>query len=371
MKKEGLLAGVAILVGTCVGAGFLGIPYVVSKSGFLPGIFLIFLVALFILLTKLYLGEVILRTKGTHQLSGYAEKYLGKKGEWLMFFAMVFGLYSALVAYMIGEGETLSYIFSGGFDYSLHFSLGFFILMSFLTYIGFSALKKYEKIAMFIVFFFLALICLFFTGSVNYENLLTSDCPSFFLPFGVIVFSFLAFSAMPEVERVLKGKEKLMKKTIILGVIIPFIVYIIFTFIMVGNFGTNLQEIAVLNLGRFFSLLAVLTMFTAFFVLSIALRDMFRFDFNYGRTFSWALSLFVPLLLFLIISFFSLATFTEVLSYAGVISGGLTGILILFMNIKAKKKGNRKPEYSIKINWFIVLLLSILFILAVLAEFLF
>jgi len=32
------LAALAVLVGTTIGAGFLGIPYVVSKSGFLPGI---------------------------------------------------------------------------------------------------------------------------------------------------------------------------------------------------------------------------------------------------------------------------------------------------------------------------------------------
>src|SRR3989344_8630530 len=117
----------AVLVGTTIGAGFLGIPYVVSKSGFPIGFAYLVFVFAFLLLTKLYLGEVILRTNGNHQLSGYAEMYLGKAGKFLMFFAMIFGIYSALIAYLIGEGQSLSYIFLGNLDYSLYFSLSFWI----------------------------------------------------------------------------------------------------------------------------------------------------------------------------------------------------------------------------------------------------
>ena len=85
MKKSKFFPALAVLVGTIIGAGFLGIPYVVAKSGFIPGLAYLVFVFLFILLVKLYLGETILRTKGNHQLTGYAEKYLGKKGKYLMF----------------------------------------------------------------------------------------------------------------------------------------------------------------------------------------------------------------------------------------------------------------------------------------------
>lgn len=363
------ISALAVLVGTSIGAGFLGIPYVVSKSGFLPGLALLLFVAAFMLFIYLYLGEVILRTKGNHQLAGYSQKYLGKWGKILMFLSMVFGIYPALIAYLIGEGQSLSYVFSGNLNFSLIFSLLFWLLMACLTFVGLRALKKYDKIAMFIVLAFVFLIFIFFAKGIKIENLSYINAKSFFVPFGVIIFSMLAFSAMPEVERILIGQENLMKRVILLGVMIPFFVYLLFTIVVVGCFGVQVPEIATLALGRFFSLLGVFTMFTAFFVLTIALRDMFRFDFNLGRFRGWILAIFIPLALFLLIYFFKLASFIQLLSISGVISGGLAGILILLMNIQAKKYGDRKPEYSIHIDGMIIIILSLIFILAVVLEF--
>ncbi len=362
----------AVLVGTTIGAGFLGIPNAISKSGFIPGIVFLILIAIFILFLKLYLGEVILRTEGSHQLTGYAEKYLGKSGKTLMFIAMIFGIYSALIAYLIGEGRSLSYVIFNNVSYAFHISLIFWVIITVLTFIGLKALKKYEKIGTFFVAVFLILIIVFFIGKINIANLSYTNPKYLFAPFGVIVFSFLAFSAMPEVRRILtNSNEKLMKKVIIWGMLIPLIVYLIFTFITIGNFGTNVPEIATLAFGRFFSLLGVITMFTAFFTQSIAIRDMFRFDFNLGRFKGWILAAFIPLIAYIIIEVFKLASFIQILSVAGVISGGLTGILILFMNSKSKELGKRDPEYSIKINWWIIILMSIIFVTAIVLEFIF
>ena len=368
IHKKSIIPAVAVLIGTTIGVGFLGIPYVVSKSGFIPGFFLLLAIALFMLVMKLYLGEIILRTNGNHQLTGYAEKYLGKKGKFLMFFSMLFGIYSALLAYLIGEGESLSYLF--GINTPLFFSLLFWCLMLFLTYIGLRALKKYEKIAIFIVLAIILMIFVFYFKDIKAENLSYINKNNLFAPFGVILFSFLAFSAMPEVKRLLYGNERKMKKVVFLGVFIPLIAYSLFTLISVGVFGSSIKEIATLSFGRFFSLLGIITMFTAYFTLCIAIRDMFRFDFKLGRTRGWLVANILPLILFLLVYFFKLASFTKILAVSGVVSAGLTGILILFMNKNAKLIGKRKPEYALHIDWKIIAVLSILFILAVVMEFL-
>lgn len=365
--KSKFFPALATLVGTTIGAGFLGIPYVVAKSGFIVGLLYLIFVGFIVLLVKLYLGEISLRTKGNHQLTGYAYYYLGKKGKALMFSAMIFGVYSAMIAYLIGEGRSLSFVLFGNFSYSFFFSVLFWLVMTFLTYMGLVALKKYEKIGMIFVLCFISLIFALFIGKIKVENL-NYVGKDLFAPFGVILFSFLAFSAMPEIERILLGQEKLMKKVIIAGILIPFFVYLLFTLIVVGVFGKSVEEIATLSLGRFFSLLGVITMFTAFFSQSIAIRDMFRFDFKLGRLKGWLLASFVPIALFLIIHFFNLVSFIQLLSVAGIVSGGLTGILILLMNLKAKKIGNRKPEYSVKINKWIIAALGLVFILAVAFE---
>ncbi len=367
--KSKLFPAVAVLVGTTIGAGFLGLPYVFAKSGFLIGLAYLIIITFFILLIKLYTGEIILRTNGNHQLAGYAKKYLGRTGGILMFFAMIFGIYSALVAYLIGEGKSLSYVFLGDIKYYFYFSILFWIIMSALAYIGLKALKKYEKIAMIIILSFVCLIFVFFVKSINIDNLSYINSENFFLPFGVVLFSYLAFSAMPEVRRVLSKQENLMKKTVFLGVLIPFLFYLIFAFVVVGNFGLQVPEIATLALGRFFSLLGVFTMFTAFFTLTLSIRDMFRFDFGLGRFRGWLLAVFIPLILFLIIYFFNIAGFVQIISISGVISGGLTGILIVLMAIKAKKIGKRKPEYSIKLPLILAILLILFFIAGLIFEF--
>jgi len=367
--KNKFLPALAVLVGTAIGAGYLGIPYVVSKSGFIPGLACLILVGIFMITIYLYLGEISLRTKGTHQLTGYAQRYLGKSGKMLMFLSMIFGIFSALSAYLLAQGESLSYVFFGVESFGLLCSIGFWILMAGLTYIGLSALKKIEKFVVFFVFLVLILIVVVFSGKINLDNLTYINPKNFFVPFGLIFFSFLAFSAMPEVERILHGQERLMKKVVFFGMLIPFTVYLLFMIVLLGNFGINVPEIATLALGRFFSVLGILTMFTAYFASTIAIRDMFRFDFNLGRIKGWLLAVFVPLILFLLIYFYKLASFVQILSVSGIVSGGLAGILILLMNRKAKTMGNRKPEYSIKINWWIIGILSFIFIAAVVAEF--
>src|SRR3990167_6849935 len=122
------------LTGTTVGAGILGLPYVFSKSGFFLGLFILFI--------NLCLGEISLRTKKIHQLPGYAEKYLGKNAERIMFFSVVFGIYSALLAYMIGEGQSLSKLFFGHLEYSFYFAIAFWLFMTIFLREGLKGLKK-------------------------------------------------------------------------------------------------------------------------------------------------------------------------------------------------------------------------------------
>ena len=61
-------------------------------------------------------------------------------------------------------------------------------------------------------------------------------------------------------------------------------------------------------------------------------------------------------------------SFTKILSIGGVVSGGLTAILILLMVNKAKKKGNRKPEYTIPYRKIISGIIILIFVAAVVRE---
>ena len=81
LSQHHFLTASSMLTGTVIGAGILGIPYVVAKAGFWYGAILIFLLGLAYLFLHLSLGEIVIRTKKQYQLTGYAGKYLGPLGK--------------------------------------------------------------------------------------------------------------------------------------------------------------------------------------------------------------------------------------------------------------------------------------------------
>ncbi len=368
-----LFAAVSTLTGTIIGAGFLGIPYVVAQSGFIIGFLQIIILGIMMLIAKLYLGEIMLRTKKIHQLPGLAKLYLGKFGEKILYFAMFFGIYSALIAYLIAEGESLSYIFSGSLNYSLYLAIIFWIFCSLLVYRGLNELRKWESIGMIFIFVILLFILAYFLKDIQLENLLTYNLGNAFLPFGIIVFALLGFSSIPEVLMELKGNEKLLKKSIIFGAIVPIVIYCFFTFVVVGLAGKTTPEIATFAMinfgfGKIFVLLGILTIFTSYLTLSFAMKDMYRFDLKLNKKKSFLLSSIFPLIIFLIVYLFDLASFTDVLSLSGVVTGGIISISVLLMFKKARKLGKRKPEYTVKLPHWIIILLILIFIIGMLLQ---
>jgi len=217
------------LIGTIVGAGFLGIPYVVSKSGFTSGLIQLIVIGIVITLTMLYLGEIIQRTQSSHQLPGYAERYLGKEGKKLMSFSVSFGIFSAILAYLMAEGESISHLIFNSSQYSLYCALGFWLLLSILLLGGLGTLKKGESIGVILLLIMTISITVLYSSNIDSSNLATFSSSHFFAPLGVILFAFLAFTAMPEVRSILSGERKKMKRVILISYFTAFTIYVIFT----------------------------------------------------------------------------------------------------------------------------------------------
>jgi len=207
-----------------------------------------------------------------------------------------------------------------------------------------------------------------FFNKIEIINIVYFNIGNILLPFGVILFALMSFHAIPEVEIVLGNKEKLMKKVLITGTLVCVIFYILFALVVVGFKGTGTPEIATLALGTIFVFLGIFTMFTSWFALGNALETSFMFDERMKKKKAWIFTSLTPLLIFLFIRFFDFFSFTRILSIGGVVSGGLVAILILLMIKKAKKEGNRKPEYSVPVNWFVIGFLILIFVLGVIRE---
>lgn len=370
MKKE-FPEAISLLVGCTIGAGVLAIPYVIAQAGFLTGLLVLIVLGTGILLINLYFGEVMLRTKGEHQLPGYARIYLGKYGWFLNLIGMTIGVYGALVAYIIGEGLSLQAIFGGS---ELIYSIGFFLVASFLVLKGIKTIASSELFLSSITLGVILVIVLISLGYFKLENLTGFSVSKIFLPYGVILFAYLGTVSIPEIKETLIKNKKQIKKSIILGTLIPIVTYLIFAIAVIGVTGINTTEVATIGLGNIVpmmiilgNLFAVFAMLTSFLCLALALEQVFDYDFKLSKIKSWLLSCLVPFLLFLFVRGY--AGFAKVLTYTGAFAGGLEGILVVLMFWAAKKNGKRIPEYEIKKYNILNITLIGLFLLGIIITF--
>jgi tyrosine-specific transport protein len=349
--KLGFYEAVATLIGTTIGAGILGIPYVVSKSGFVIGLLHILLIGAVIIIVNLYLGEITLRTKKTHQLCGYAEKYLGSFGRKLMTLVMMGGIYGAMIAYMIGVGDALHSVFPS--ISAFIFSLCFFALVSIVVYLGLKVVEQSELFmsAIVVVLATIIIFAAILSSRFSISNLTAVNTNQFFVPFGVVLFAFLGMTAVPEMREEIGRQSKKLKRAIIIGGLVPLAIYAFFAFAVVGISDGSVGQVATIHLsqvlgsgmGIFANLFAVFAMSTSFLALGLGLKEMYCYDYCMKNSYAWIITCVVPIAAFLL----GVRSFIGVLGMVGVFSGGIQGILIALMHRNAKKKGDRKPEYSL------------------------
>ena len=372
--KIKLWMAMATLIGTTVGAGILALPYVISRSGFLIGLVEIITLGLASILLNLFVGEIILRTKKNYQLSGYVGKYLGPWGKHLMAFSLVIGIYGALIAYLIGEGEVLKTVFGGN---SFFYSLLFFVFAAGVVFFGIKALGKAEIVMTTLMVAAVLLLGIFSFEKIEADNLNIINPLLLLFPYGAILFAFMSATAIPEMKEELHGRNKLLKKAIIFGGLTPIVIYLVFSAVILGIVGPEnfslLQEnqrIATVALEIFSSgilsllinLFAAFSMGTAFLALGYALWMMLHRDYGIKKLLAYFIALLPPLLIF----FLNLTTFISVINFIGAFIG-LFNILIILAFWQAKKKGERKPEYQLGGKFFIGGILILLFLMGALA----
>jgi tyrosine-specific transport protein len=359
MRKLSLLEAVAMLVGTTVGAGFLGIPYVVQKVGFPLGVVLILGICGVMLLQLLAVVEISLRTNGKHQIAGYVNKYLGKNWHAIIFTLVIMESYGALLAYIIGEGEVLSALFGG---HALLFSAGFLLVAATLVFFDLKVIKYAELILTGGMVLAVLVVIFLSWPQVHLHNLGGFSFGGLLPAYGVILFAFLGVSAVPEMHMVLQGKEKLLSYAVIIGLAVPAVIYLLFTSVTLGVLGPAVTQVATVALGEKLgegvliigNLLAATTMMTAFLALALALKETFWYDMKFSKNEAWLLTVLIPLILFL----FGARSFIGTLLVVGAVFGGLQGIIIVFTWWKASRTGERKPEFVVpfpkSLGWLLI-----------------
>ena len=351
--KQFLLA-TAVLMSTIVGVGMFGLPYAGAQSGFL--IAAVFLIVLTIIMTLLHLfyGEIVSRTKEKHRLVGYADHYLGKGWRNLVTVSTVVGFYGSLLAYIIVGGDFLHLIFSSAINTSsIVFNLIFFVIGAVVVYFGLRLISGLD----FLMGFFLVLIIFLFLylgfNQINIDNLKTFNWSNIFIPYGVILYSLAGMAAIPEIREIFsENNRKFYKRAIILGTVIPAVLYLIFMGTVIGLTGLNTSDEAIKGLsvllgekvvfiGALFGFLATIT---SFFIIGLYLKETFWYDLKINKNLAWFLTCFVPLILLGL----GMHNFITIIILLGALMGGIEGTAVVLIYKKAKKLGNQSPDYELK-----------------------
>ncbi|CAI1083962.1 Tyrosine permease [Serratia plymuthica] len=376
-KSLSFLEGVAMIVGTNIGAGVLSIAYASSKAGFLPLLFWLMLVGSLTTITMLYVAESTLRTRAHLQLSGLAKRYVGGIGAWLMFASVCVNSVGALTAYMTGSGKLLQSLF--GISPAIG-SLLFFVPAAGVLYLGLKAIGRGEKfISIGMVVMLTALVAAtLLKDTTQMRNLLDGDWRFMVPVFNVVVFCFSAQYIVPEMARGFSDKPEQLPKAIIVGMAVTFVLLAAVPMSVIALSGlNNISDVATISWGQalgqwaFFSanIFALCAMLTSYWGLGGSFLTNIFDKFRLGND-EQPLRRFGVLLLVVLppfaLAYSGLVSFVNALYFAGVFSGVILSIMPMLILRGARKHGDQTPRWQC--NWITHPLLQISIVLLYLAS---
>lgn len=366
-KLKTIIYPLCTMIGTIIGVGLFSLPYITLRVGFWVMLAYFLILGALVITIHLIFGELALKTPDFKRLPGFAKIYLGNWGKNIAYISTILGLFGAILAYLIVGGEFLTNLFSPIFGgSSILWTFVYFIAGVGLIFFGIKAICKIEFWGL--VLFFIILLLLFLRGKylINTDNLFIvsggTKFSNLFLPYGPIFFSLWGVTLIPEIEEMLGENKNLIKKIIPFAILIPALVYIFFIYLILGITGNQTTESALSGLKNFLGpgamnvglLFGLLTTFTSFLTLGLTLKKTFRYDLKMPKIASWALTCFLPFILFLV----GIKNFIPVISFVGGVMLGIDGILILLMYQKIKTKK----------TWFLIAPLILIFALGIIYE---
>lgn len=372
MSKNYLLA-VATLTGTIIGVGLFAMPFVINKSGVIPlFIYMAGLAAIQYFLHLLF-AEIILSTKTKHRLPGFVEKYFNKKGKNLAFLVEIIGGYGSALAYIIIGGLFLHQLLNPYFDGSIFlYSTILFGLVSLITFFDIKMIAGTELVLTSFLVMAIGLIAWRGFGHIQLTNYHLLEWKNVFLPYGPIFFAVGGGAAIPEICRLLAFEKNKIKSAIAWGTFIPAALMLIFVLVILGITGasTSPDTLAglslILNDGiiTFSLIFGLLAIITSYAVVAQATEEVYQWDYKLNNKLAWFLACFIPYFLYLI----GWTNLIKVISFTGSVSGGLAGVILIWLVFKVKAKPEQASAIKNKLIKPVAYFLSLLFVLGLIYE---
>jgi tyrosine-specific transport protein len=237
MKEGGVIGGILLIGGSCLGAGMLALPILTGLSGFFPSLLMFMLAWAFMTVTGLLMVEANSGFQNRVNIVSMAAHTLGGFGRVLSWALYLFLFYSLLVAYISGSGGLAATYVQAYFSFHLPAwvgSLFFVILFGWVVYLGTHAVDHWNRVLM--VGKILTYFCMVMVGFQYIKpQLLARTEPEyaiFSLPVLVVAFGY--HNMVPTLMAYMQGDVRKVRTTILGGSLFALIVYLIWEIVVLG-----------------------------------------------------------------------------------------------------------------------------------------
>lgn len=383
-KKGTLLGGTLLIAGTAIGGGMLALPVCTAAGGFIPAVAINLACWLFMACTALLFMEVFLWSKEEINIVSMAGMTLGLVGKIFAWGLYLFLFYSLTIAYVAGGGNLVRDVFEAFGESHFPFWVGplvFVAIFAPFVAVGASAVSRVNAILMggLILSFFIFVVL--GVSHVDVRLLTRSNWPLALLATPVLFTSYGFQGIVPTMVTYMERDPSRMKKVIWLGSMIPFVIYLLWEWLILGvvpeeglQEAFNVGQSAVYPLknilhapwlyrvGQFFAFFAIVTSFLG---VTLGLLDFLADGLKIRKTWNGriilSLAIFIPPL---ILAMTIPGLFLNALQYAGGVGCALLlGLLPILMVWRGRYKLRYSSPYSLPGGRGLLLLLILFIVL--------
>lgn len=292
MQRQRILGGTLLVAGTAIGAGMLAIPVITAKVGFVPSFFLMGAVWFYLFITAYLLLDVTLSCPGEMNLIGMTARMLGKGakiGCWIVYLLL---LYSLTAAYIAGSSALFVQAIQGVTGVTLPEWFGpipLLFIFGLFVYLGTGSVDLLNRLLMLGLLVTYALLICFLPPHVKWDLLARQEPSHVWVAIPLLMTSFGFHIIIPTLTTYLEHHVVWLRRTILMGSLLPLLIYILWEGLILGIVPLPLLEEAMQaggsatiplakalhapwlkNIANYFSFFAIITSFLG---VSLSLSD--------------------------------------------------------------------------------------------------
>lgn len=227
------IGGSLLVAGTSIGGGMLALPVMTSLGGFFPSIVIYFFCWLFMACTGLLFLELCLSVGKEVNMVSLARKTLGKPAGYLAILVYFFLFYCLSIAYVVAGGHFFMQISADAWPFWVNASL-FVLLFAPWVYAGSSYVSNLNNVLMLGLFVSYFAFIYFGAQYVNTSFLERAHWSYAWMALPLSFTSFAYQGVIPSLVTFFDNDPKEVRKAIIVGSSIPFFVYVLWEWLVLG-----------------------------------------------------------------------------------------------------------------------------------------